>query len=141
MSREPQFSQTVVNSIARPLGDKTPFANRQRQVIQGPTPGPAKANKPTLDGKEFLTPGHALLPSSARKTVRGRRSSGPVFETPVPSGNHWDVIEGDVIAPVAPKMQNEDAQSEDYDEVEYMPPTAIGASAVFHGVNPCQRTI
>jgi hypothetical protein len=53
-----------------------------------------------------------------------------VFETPKTSGNHWDVMEGDVIAPVAP-AQGEEAQSEDYDEIEYMPPTAKGASAVF----------
>jgi hypothetical protein len=73
-----------------------------------------------------------LLPSSVRKTVRGRRSSGPVFETPVTSGNHWDVIEGDVIAPVVPEAQVEEAQTEDDDEIEYMPPTAIGANATFH---------
>jgi len=85
---------------------------------------------------EFLTPGHALLPSSARKTVRGRRSSGPVFETPVPSGNHWDVIEGDAIAPIVLEAQSEEVQQEDYDEIEYMPPTAIGASAVFRHVIP-----
>ena len=61
--------------------------------------------------------------------MRGRRSSGPVFETQAPSCNHQDVIEGDVITHVAPEMQNEDVQPEDYDEIEYMPPTAIGASA------------
>ena len=126
-----QSSKPVVNSVARPLGDKTPFANRQRLhgVIQDPTPGPAKKNAPALDGRlELLTPGHALLPSSARKTVRGRHSSGPVFETPVSKGNHWDVSDDVVIAPVAQEVQGELAQSEDYDEIEYMPPTAIGAS-------------
>lgn len=111
-------------------------------MIHDPTPGAAKGNRRAQGEKlEFLTPGHALLASSARKTVRGRRSSGPVFETPVPSGNHWDVIEGDVIAPVAPEIQNEGAQTEDYDEIEYMPPTAIGANVFFRRVPPCQRAI
>ena len=100
-------------------------------MILDPTPGPAKANRPIRNEKlDFLTPGHALLPSSARKTVRGRHSSHLVFETPVTSGNHWEVIEGDVITPVASEAQGEDAQPEDYDEIEYMPPTAIGASVV-----------
>ena len=66
--------------------------------------------------------------------MRGRRSSGPVFETPVPSGNHWDVLEDDAIAPVVPEAQSEEVQQEDYDEIEYMPPTAIGASVVFRHV-------
>jgi len=74
---------------------------------------------------ELLTPGHALLSSSTRKTVRARRSSGPMFETPVPSGNPWDVIEDDAIAPVVPEAHSEEVQQEDYDEVEYMSPTAI----------------
>jgi hypothetical protein len=130
-----QSSKAVVNSIVRPLGDKTPFANRQWRVIRDPTPGPAKANSLVQDERlGRLTPGHALLPSSVRKTVRGRHSSGPVFETPVTSGNHWDVIEGDIIPPVVPEVQDEEAQTEDYDEIEYMPPTAIGASATFHPV-------
>ncbi|KAN0116326.1 hypothetical protein V8E52_005945 [Russula decolorans] len=121
--KEVQSSKAIVNSVVRPLGDKTPFANRQRRVVQA-TPGPTKANLPVQDEKLGLwTPGHALLPSSVRKTVRGRHSSG-VFKTPETSGNHWDVMEGDVIAPVVPEPQGEEAQSEDYEEIEYMAPTA-----------------
>ncbi|KAH9986013.1 hypothetical protein BJV74DRAFT_845937 [Russula compacta] len=124
--KEAQLSKAVVTSVVRPLGDKTPFTNRQRSGILDPTPGPAKANRSIRNGKlDFLTLGHALLPSSARKTVRGRHSAGSVFETPVTSGNHWEVIEGDVIAPLASEVQGEEAQPEDYDEIEYMPPTAI----------------
>jgi len=123
--KEAQSSKAVVHSVVRPLGDKTPFANRQRRVIQDATPGPAKLNLPVQEETHFLTPGHALLPSSARKTVRGRHSSGPVFETPVPNGNHWDVIEHDITAPVSPEAQGEGGQLEDYDEIEYMAPTAI----------------
>lgn len=132
MPKEVQSSKAAVNLVVRPLGDKTPFANRQWRVIQDSTPGPVKANPAAQEEKlGLLTPGHALLPSSVRKTVRGRHSSGPVFETPVTSGNHWDVIEGDAIAPVVLEEQAEEAQTEDYDEIEYMPPTAIGASATF----------
>jgi hypothetical protein len=135
-----QSSKAIVNSV-RPLGDKTPFANRQRRVVQNPTPGPAKANLPVHDENlGLLAPGHALLSSSVRKTVRGRQSSGSVFATPKANGNHWDVMEGDVIAPVVPEAQGEEAQSEDYDEIEYMPPTAIGASATFDRVT-YQRAI
>lgn len=134
MPKEVQSSKAIVNSVVRPLGDKTPFANRQRRVVQEPTPGPAKAALPVQDEKlELLAPGHALLPSSVRKTVRGRHSSGP-FKTPETSGNHWDVTEDDVIAPVAPEAQAEEVQSEDFDEIEYMPPTAKGASAAYHRV-------
>ena len=78
-----------------------------------------------------MTPGHALLPSSARKSVRGRYSSGPAFETPVAKGNHWDVIDGDIEVPTLPEAQGEGVQPEDFDEIEYMPPTAIGESTDF----------
>lgn len=141
-----QSSKAIVNSVVRPLGDKTPFSNRQRLVVQDLAPGPAKANLPVQDEKlELWAPGHALLPSSVRKTVRGRHSSGSVFKTPETSGNHWDVMEGDVIAPVDPESQCEEAQSEDYDEIEYMPPTAEGSSAAFllsHCINAqCRSAI
>lgn len=140
MPKDVQSSKAIVNSVVRPLGDKTPFANRQWRMIQDPTPGPEKAKPLTQDERLGLfTPGHALLSSSVRKTVRGRHSSGPVFETPVPSGNHWDVVEDDVIAPVAPEAQGDEAQTEDYDEIEYMPPTAIGACVSFHYVTLYQR--
>ncbi|KAI0250315.1 hypothetical protein BJV78DRAFT_1219905 [Lactifluus subvellereus] len=123
-SKEAQSSK--VNLVTRPLGDKTPFANRQRRAIQDPTPGPAKGNPPVQTAKlELLIPGHALLSSSVRRTVRGRHSSGPVFETPVTNGNHWDVMEGDIAVPAAPEAQGEEARPEDYDEIEYMAPTAI----------------
>lgn len=125
--KDVQSSKGVaVKLIARPLGDKTPFTNRQRRVIFDPTPGPAKGKPPAQDAYfESMTPGHALLPSSARKTVRGRYSSGAAFETPVAKGNHWDVIEGDIEVATLPEVQGEGVQAEDYDEIEYMPPTAI----------------
>ena len=52
-------------------------------------------------------------------------------------------MEGDVITPVAPEALGDEAQSEDYDEIEYMPPTAKGASALFtasHYTNAQRRS-
>jgi hypothetical protein len=126
-SKEVQASKA--NVVARPLGDKTPFANRQRRVIQDRTPGCAKQ-----------TPGHALLSSSVRKTVRGRHGSGPLFETPVTNGNYWDVVEHDIAVPAAPEAQGEEVQQEDYDEIEYMAPTAIGTFAFLGHLTFYQRT-
>lgn len=89
-----------------------------------------------------MTPGHALLPSSARKSVRGRFSSGAAFETPVTKGNHWDVIEGDTEVPTLPEAQGEGVLVEDYDEIEYMPPTAIGESTRLSLLCfPCQYVV
>ncbi|KAI0311583.1 hypothetical protein OF83DRAFT_1046897, partial [Amylostereum chailletii] len=107
--------------LARPLGDKTPFHNRGRNVSLA-TPAPIGKMGSYLVAE---TPGYLLRPSSTRKSVRARRSSGPCFQTPITNGNHWDVSAGDI--------EVEDAQEEaeaapvlDYDEIEYMPPTAIG---------------
>lgn len=53
------------------------------------------------------------------------RSASKSFETPQTQGNHWDVsdteIEGLETAAV-----NLSIEEEDYDEIEYMPPSAIG---------------
>ena len=84
-----------------------------------------------------MTPGHALLPSSARKSVRGRFSSGAAFETPVTKGRHWAVIEGDIEVPTLPEAQDEGVQVEDHDEIEYMPPTAMGESTDFVRMSHC----
>jgi hypothetical protein len=87
--KPPKDAQSAkkVKLIARPLGDKTPFTNRQRRVILDPTPGPAKGKPPVRDAyHESMTPVHAFLPSSARKSVRGRFSSGATFEIPPSEG-------------------------------------------------------
>jgi hypothetical protein len=36
--------------------------------------------------------------------------------------------------PAAPQAPSEEVQREDYDEIEYMAPTAIGASAFFGSI-------
>jgi hypothetical protein len=74
------------------------------------------------------TPGFLLRPSSTRKSTRARRSSGALnFETPATKGHHWDVSDTEIeVAAVQEAVEEESV--EDYDEIEYMPPTAIGMS-------------
>ncbi|KAI0032702.1 hypothetical protein K488DRAFT_7399, partial [Vararia minispora EC-137] len=102
----------------RPFLDKTPYPNRHAPVV---TPAPGKLGALLLTE----TPGYLLRPSSTRKSVRARRSSGKnYFETPVTNGNHWDVSDAEIeVAPV--EVVKKDIPVEDYDEIEYMPPTAI----------------
>jgi hypothetical protein len=47
------------------------------------------------------------------------------FKTPDPATRkpHWDVSDGDIVEEIAQLIIKED---EDYDEPEYMPPTASG---------------
>ena len=54
--------------------------------------------------------------------------------SPVTDGNCQDVIEGDIAMPACPEIQDEEVQQEDYDEIEYIAPTPIGASAFFYCV-------
>lgn len=123
----------LVTTISKPLGDKTPFhRNDTKPKLDLLGAGPAK-----LDAINFgdIIPGEALLrPSSARKSIRGRRSSGSGtalnitnFKTPFTKGNHWDVSDLDIPVDVAEaEGEVEAVEQEDYDEVEYMPPTAVG---------------
>ncbi|KAI0250317.1 hypothetical protein BJV78DRAFT_1321910 [Lactifluus subvellereus] len=60
------------------------------------------------------------------KTPFANPHSSPVFEIRITNGNLWDVMEGDIAVPAAPEAQGEEARPEDYDEIEYMAPTAIG---------------
>ncbi|KAI0058108.1 hypothetical protein BV25DRAFT_1994533 [Artomyces pyxidatus] len=113
-------------TLSRPLLDKTPFPNRQLKAVT-PIPSNKKAGMlPAMDQHlTVATPGHLLRPSSTRKSVRARRSSGPNFETPITNGNHWDVSDMEIEVPAVDEVQEEQAETEDYDEIEYMPPTAI----------------
>ena len=53
------------------------------------------------------------------------RSASKSFETPQSQGNHWDVSDISIEAPET-AVVNEFIEEEDNDEVEYMPPSAIG---------------
>lgn len=124
-------------SVTRPLMDKTPFPNRVASGNfgnAGKTPG-LKLSKIALlvpeAEQESLSPDVAplLRPSSTRRSLRGRLSQN--FKTPLTKGNHWDVSPEDMegidgaLADDA-KPETETAVADEEDEVEYMPPTAIG---------------
>jgi hypothetical protein len=90
------------------------------------TRGPKIAKLPLSASHTALqTPGALLRPSSTRKHIRVPRSASKSFETPQSQGLHWDVsdisIEGPEIAVV-----NESIEEEDCDDIEYMPPSAVG---------------
>ncbi|KAI0744313.1 hypothetical protein C8Q80DRAFT_1186261 [Daedaleopsis nitida] len=125
-------------SVTRPLMDKTPFPNRVAASSfagnAGKTPG-LKLSKLALlapePDQESLSPDVAplLRPSSNRKSLRGRLSQ--TFKTPLTKGNYWDVSPGDMegiagglVERAAPETEAGSAEEED--EIEYMPPTAIG---------------
>lgn len=124
--------------VSRPLGDKTPFPNRQQNIAPLHTPAPkaAKVAKLSLleqDLQELAkTPGHLLLPSSTRKSLRAPRHSGAVkcydFKTPMTNGNHWDVSDGEIQLDMN-TAETELEDEEDYDEIEYMPPKMQGGSS------------
>ena len=108
-----------------PLGDKTPFPNRQLPM-QTPAPQLAKLAK-LLDPALAKTPGALLLPSAQRKNMRLPRSASKKFTTPKQQGNYWDVSDGDIDPDVSADDQQQ-VQVDDYDEIEYMPPKVPGAS-------------
>ena len=121
---------TVV--VTRPLGDKTPFPNRQAQALQTPAPQTAKIAKLTfLDESLTKTPGCLLLPSARRKSLRLPRSASKKFQTPHNQGNHWDVSDGDMEALESSLEVDEvEVEEADYDEIEYMPPKVPGVCSV-----------
>lgn len=107
-------SKTRDTPTTRPLGDKTPFPNRN---TNHPAVTGAKLAKPALiDG--------SLRPSSARKHDRLPRSTSKVFETPITDGKHWDV--SDIEIEVDASVANKSIQEECHDEIEYMPPKVEG---------------
>lgn len=120
---------TVV--ITRPLGDKTPFPNRQAQPLHTPAPQTAKIAKlALLDESLAKTPGCLLLPSAKRKSMRLPRSASKKFQTPHGQGRHWDVSDGEVEVDVSEELEDVEVDEADYDEIEYMPPRVPGECLV-----------
>lgn len=123
-------------TISRPLGDKTPFPNRVANDAQSQTPSPLNEKLAKLSLEEpgpAIVPGALLRPSSARTSLRIPRTSGGKYEfkTPITQGNHWDVSDGDIdVEPEIQPDEQEAVQEEDYDEIEYMPPTAISECSI-----------
>lgn len=49
------------------------------------------------------------------------------FKTPMTRGDHWNVSDGEIDVDLNEEAEEvADVQGEDDDEIEYMPPTAIG---------------
>ena len=61
--------------------------------------------------------------SSTRKKLRLPRSARKEFQTPETRVNYWDVSDVSIEASVT---DDASVTEEDYDDVEYAPPTAIG---------------
>lgn len=134
----------LITTVSRPLGDKTPF-HRNDTIPKLDLIAPSTTK---LDAINFgdIIPGEALLrPSSTRKSIRGRRSSAggtalnfPDFKTPFTKGDHWNVSDLDIPADVIEaEGEVEAVEQEDYDEVEYMAPTAIGAFSLSVTLSCC----
>ena len=120
--------QTVKPAVvfARPLGDKTPFPNRQAQPLPTPAPQTAKIAKASLlDETLVKTPGCLLLPSARRKSMR-LPSASKKFQTPKVQGNPWDASDGDLELEVSQEVEKAEVEEADYDEIEYMPPKVPG---------------
>ncbi|KAJ7031032.1 hypothetical protein C8F04DRAFT_1263303 [Mycena alexandri] len=134
---------TVVSTqVARPLVDETPFPNRVAIASKFNTPLPDKhklaqllleANKTNaLYANPTEVPDSAARrASSARAHVRAPRLSANnnSFETPLFNGKPWDVSEAEIAPPEAVAAPSEALESEDYDEIEYMPPQSVDAYA------------
>lgn len=126
MRKDTQVEKPIV-VLHRPLGDKTPFPNRQLPV-QTLAPQPSKMGKLSmLDPALDKTPGSLLLPSARRKSLRLPRSASKKFTTPMQQGRHWDVSDGEVDPDISTgDIEVQEVEQEDYDEVEYMPPKVPG---------------
>ncbi|KAF6749626.1 hypothetical protein DFP72DRAFT_913125 [Ephemerocybe angulata] len=115
----------------KPLGDKTPFPNRQIHNAENPNGNngdfvkiPKLVFAETTTQKGGATP-EMQRPSSSRRHSRGlMRSAGKnSFQTPANNGRHWDVGDIDI---ASPEVQVQDAIPEDdLDEIEFMPPNTL----------------
>ena len=121
--------------VQKPLGDKTPFPNRVANAVpfDAPAPQTAKLAKlALLEAPQEALPEPLMRPSSARKSLRAPRLSGGMpqldFKTPVTRGDHWNVSDGEIDVDAEEEAAEvASVQGEDDDEIECMPPTAIGA--------------
>ena len=59
------------------------------------------------------------------------------FKTPVTRGDHWNVSDGEIDVDAEEEAAEvASVQGEDDDEIEYMPPTAIGALHPHSSMSP-----
>jgi len=106
------------------LHDKTPFVNRQMQTPAHGTKKQLVLATPLQQVQERTPPSAKSLPSATRTRLRMPHN---LFETPAVNGNPWDVSEGSIElqGPAAVSPSTTSNAPEDFDDIEYMPPTAI----------------
>ena len=106
------------------LGDKTPAANLRQITLNIGDKGKQSDMKPPTFVDDTL-PQSVTRPSASRKSFKAPRFSVEktnLFKTPEPSGKaHWDVSDIDM----SMEQTQESIVEECYDELDYMPPTAI----------------
>ncbi|KAJ7234885.1 hypothetical protein B0H12DRAFT_1327598 [Mycena haematopus] len=102
----------ISTATPRPLGDKTPFANRNQTLVLENTPpsGPRPSSART----------HLRAPRTSHLPIEAPDFSALQFHTPATNGRPWDV------SPLAPSPLPLPVplavDVDDHDEVEYMPP-------------------
>ncbi|EJD52515.1 hypothetical protein AURDEDRAFT_149233 [Auricularia subglabra TFB-10046 SS5] len=118
---------TNANTTRGALQDKTPFQNRQTPGGVGVT---SKKQKTTLQTpfqpirEQRTPPSSQSLPSATRTRIRAPARN--MFETPLPSGiNYWDISDGSIDVQSSVSLGSAGIVEEDFDEIEYMPPTAV----------------
>lgn len=127
-------TQKVPKTVARPtaLVDKTPFVNRG--VARHQTPAPSGITKKLIESTPVLfkvnetTPPSSQRPSATRARLRIPVRSA--YETPAPGGRHWDVSDGSIdVSRLSGSVTVDSVGTpvvKEYDDIEYMPPTAVG---------------
>ncbi|KAJ7622693.1 hypothetical protein B0H17DRAFT_1219195 [Mycena rosella] len=132
-------TKSLVREVARPLVDRTPFPNRAAVAsnkFKTPLPDNQKlakllleANKTNAlfhDSTDGPIPDNVRRISSGRTHVRAPRlSAHNKFVTPLNSGQHWDVSDAEIAAPEILELHVGALESDDYDEIEYMPPKSV----------------
>lgn len=107
--------------ILSEITNRTPFIKRDStsQTVSSIFSKPLKSFRVFDDSTTLST--HRI--SSTRKSSRLPLSANKNFETPNTAGDHWNVSDITIDASI---HQDENAPEENYDELEYLPPTAIG---------------
>ncbi|KAJ7466939.1 hypothetical protein FB451DRAFT_1401796 [Mycena latifolia] len=140
-------TKSLAREAARPLGDRTPFPNRDTTIVSNrfnaantPLPDNQKLAKLLLEANRTNALYHSPLDntpvsdsvpraSAGRTYVRAPRLSviqQNTFETPLNNGRHWDVSEAEISVPeVWADSPAGGLELDDYDEVEYMPPKVV----------------
>ncbi|KAF5374588.1 hypothetical protein D9757_010179 [Collybiopsis confluens] len=107
-----------IRTQTRPFLDKTPLPNRVATAS-------FNAQTPFLHPNRDATPDSAQRPSSTRKHIRLPRNSHK-FETPITTGNHWEVGDSsdeNIRVEIPEPAKAVPAAEEDFDEIDPVPLT------------------